>query len=71
MKLQRNKMQILVCASEVQAEEEHERYMAQRKMAKRHGLPGGLVLFEQIGRVKACYFRNCELSQRESIPLQK
>ena len=52
MKLQRNKMQIFICASEALAQEEHDRYMAQRNAVKLHGLPGGLVLFEEIGRIK-------------------
>ena len=53
MKLPKNKMQILVFQSETEAREEHERYLAQREVQRRKGLSGGLVLFEEIGRIKA------------------
>ena len=79
MKLQRNKMQIFICASEALAQEEHDRYMAQRNAVKLHGLPGGLVLFEEIGRIKesawsidASYLGIMKLFsilQEESFPL--
>ena len=52
MKLPKNKMQILVFQSEAEAREEHERYLEQREIQRRAGLSGGLVLFEEIGRVK-------------------
>ena len=52
MKLPRHKMQVMVCASEAQAREERERYLDQREAVRLHGLTGGLVLFEEIGRIK-------------------
>ena len=72
-------MQIFICASEALAQEEHDRYMAQRNAVKLHGLPGGLVLFEEIGRIKesagsidASYLGILKLFsilQEESFPL--
>ena len=65
MKLPKNKLQILVLQSEAEAREEHERYLRQREVHRRAGLSGGLVLFEEIGRIKgsavSCWFESQNL----------
>ena len=55
------KMQLLVCATETQAREEHDRYKALRQEKVLQGITGGLVSFEQLGRVKEPSTNVCKI----------